>query len=180
MATGVKRQGSDAMAESPVQGASDEPRRPAAEAAPKRAGGSPFKLYKPGQGAHVRWCSAAGAGTIALAFGSFIHEQLALFGNLTAQTIVPAALVAGLAGMIFRLIGQTRSVVDFMIATEGEMKKVNWSTRREVFGATKVVIFTVFTLGTFLFLADMVFIVLFESIGVLQIGFLQRLFGGPE
>jgi hypothetical protein len=26
-------------------------------------------------------------------------------------------------------------VVDFMIATEGELKKVNWSTRREIVGS---------------------------------------------
>lgn len=58
---------------------------------------------------------------------------------------------------------------DFMIATEGEMKKVSWSTKREIVGSTKVVIlFTVF-LAVFLFVVDLVFQGFFSLIGVLKV-----------
>lgn len=134
---------------------------------------APFRLYKPGQGTHVRWGTAAGAGVIALAASAFVYEQLGRFtwGEvLWVRTLVPLALLVGLVLLIFRLVGQHRGVVDFLIATEAEMKKVNWSTRREVLGATKVVIFTVLALGLIMFLVDAVFIWFFWAIGVLRIG----------
>ena len=57
-----------------------------------------------------------------------------------------------------------------MIATEGEMKKVNWSTRREVIGSTKVVITITIFLAILLFCIDLVFQALFRAIGVLRVG----------
>ena len=71
---------------------------------------------------------------------------------------------------VFRLVGQNRGTVEFLIATEGEMKKVNWSTRKEVIGATKVVIVTVLALGFLLFFVNLFFLFLFETIGVLRVG----------
>lgn len=144
---------------------------------PRRSGGSPFRIYKPGQGTYVRWGTAIGAGVLALAFGNFMTDQLARYG-VAVQTIGPAVLVVALAAVIFHLVGQRRNVVDFFIATEGEMKKVNWSTRREVLGATRVVIVTLLAIGLFLFLVDVLFIFFFEAIGVLHIGLLGRLLGG--
>jgi preprotein translocase SecE subunit len=55
-----------------------------------------------------------------------------------------------------------------MIATEGEMKKVNWSTRREIIGSTKVVIVFTLLLTLVLFVVDMIFITFFGWIGVLR------------
>ena len=55
-----------------------------------------------------------------------------------------------------------------MIATEGEMKKVSWSTKREIIGSTKVVILFTFLMAGLLFLVDSAFQLLFSSIGVLQ------------
>ena len=57
---------------------------------------------------------------------------------------------------------------DFMIATEGEMKKVNWSTRREIIGSTKVVILFTVLLALLLFVVDLSFQALFSWIGVLK------------
>ena len=56
-----------------------------------------------------------------------------------------------------------------MIATEGEMKKVSWSTRQEIIGSTKVVIFTTIFLAMLLFLVDLCFMKFFQFIGVLKI-----------
>jgi len=55
-----------------------------------------------------------------------------------------------------------------MIATEGEMKKVSWSTRHEVVGSTKVVIMFTLLLAVALFVVDLVFQRAFSWIGVLK------------
>jgi preprotein translocase SecE subunit len=67
-----------------------------------------------------------------------------------------------------------------MIATEGEMKKVNWSTRREIIGSTKVVILFTILLAVILFTVDIVFMTFFAWIGVLREApsVLKLLFGG--
>ncbi|MBU0617792.1 MAG: preprotein translocase subunit SecE [Planctomycetes bacterium] len=153
---------------------------PTGAAPPRQAGGSALHIYKPGQGLYVRWCSAAAFAIIAIGSANFLYEQLARVQNEWVQFLIPVGLLVLIGYGIFRFLGQSRSVVDFMIATEGEMKKVNWSTRREVLGATKVVIATVIALGVILFAVNICFIFLFESIGVLRIGMLAKLFGGGE
>jgi preprotein translocase SecE subunit len=143
-------------------------------------GGSPFHLYKPGQGVHVRWGTAAGLGLMTVAFGNFLYDQLTVFDNFAVKSLVPVGIMAVVALLIFRYLAQNHRVVDFLIATEGEMKKVNWSTRREVLGATRVVIFTVFTLSLLLFVADILFVVFFSGIGVVRIDVLGNMFGSGE
>ncbi|RMF72175.1 MAG: preprotein translocase subunit SecE, partial [Planctomycetota bacterium] len=146
---------------------------------PKRASGNPFQVYKPGQGQMVRWGTAAGAGVLIVACGNFLYEQLAFFG-LTTQAAVSVGAMVVLSWLTFRLVGQNRKVCDFLIATEGEMKKVNWSTRREVIGATKVVIVTIILMSLLLFIVDIIFAVFFSAIGVLKIDIIGRMFGLGE
>lgn len=148
-------------------------RRPEAGA----GGASPLRIYKPNQGVYLRWGSAIAAGVLGLAFARFLYDQLAWFG-FEVQTLLPLAIFIVLGMFAFRLLGQTKSVVDFMIATEGEMRKVNWSSRKEVIGATRVVIVVLLAMGFFLFIVDLLFIFFFEMIGVLHIGVLQRLISG--
>ncbi len=47
--------------------------------------------------------------------------------------------------------------VDFLIATESEMKKVSWSSRAELFGSTFVVIVTVFMMAVMIWIVDVVY-----------------------
>lgn len=143
-------------------------------------GGSPFKLYKSGQGQYVRWSAAAGAGLLSLAAAAFTYQRLTVFNNEWVERLVPVAVLVALAYFIFRMVGQHTRVVDFMIATEGEMKKVNWSSRKEVWGATKVVIITVLALAILLFLVDILFIVLFSAMNVLHVDLLGNLFSRGE
>jgi preprotein translocase SecE subunit len=143
---------------------------------PRRAGGgSALHVYKPGQGAHVRWGTAAAGGVVVLGLAAFVHEQLVWFTDWV-RYLIPVALLVVLGYLVFRFVGQSRSVVDFMIATEGEMKKVNWSTRREVLGATKVVIVAVMSLGIMLFVVDIFFMFFFDAIDVLKVDMVGRLF----
>jgi preprotein translocase SecE subunit len=60
--------------------------------------------------------------------------------------------------------------VDFLIATDSEMKKVNWTTRKELIGSTKVVIFFVLLIAALLFTLDLVFGYFFQLIKVLEFG----------
>ncbi|MBL8746944.1 MAG: preprotein translocase subunit SecE [Phycisphaerae bacterium] len=57
---------------------------------------------------------------------------------------------------------------EFLIATEGEMKKVNWSSRKELIGSTWVVVSVAVLLATSLFLVDLGFSKFFQMIQVLN------------
>jgi preprotein translocase SecE subunit len=55
-------------------------------------------------------------------------------------------------------------VADFFIAAEGELKKVNWSSRKEVAVSTLVVIIVVVVMAALLGATDMVFQVIFDRL----------------
>ncbi len=154
--------------------------RPAAR--PQRPAGSPFRVVKPGQGIYVRWLSAIGAGVLAVSMAHFVWSRLPLFGFVDqsdpVRTLVPVIVLLVAVYLIFWAVGRNQSVVDFMIHTEGEMKKVNWSTRKEVWGATRVVIVTVLALAILLFIVDMFFIFFFGAIGVVKFDLTSQLVGG--
>jgi preprotein translocase SecE subunit len=122
-------------------------------------------IYKPGQGKHVRWGSAIGGGVIAAAGARFLYEwlRLPLGDSVVARTLIPVGLLVVLLWLIFWLVFQ--------------MKKVNWSSRKEVLGATKVVIFTVLALGFLLFIVDTLFMLMFSGMGVLKIPLWKSWFG---
>lgn len=78
-------------------------------------------------------------------------------------------LVAGIS-VIFWLVGQRPRTVDFLIATDAEMKKVNWSTRREITMQTQVVIVAFFLIAGIIFAIDTVFQFFFRFIDVIRMG----------
>jgi len=80
-----------------------------------------------------------------------------------------AILVVVICGLIgYYLLGRKPKLVDFMIATEGEMRKVNWSTRREVLGSTVLVILLTLFIAIFCQIADLTFSAFFQWADVLQ------------
>ena len=96
------------------------------------------------------------------------RQTLPIFPQLYLQGGV-AVVVLGLSAVIvFYLVGVKTSTSEFLIATDGEMKKVNWSTRKEIIGSTQVVIFATFLLAAILFLIDFGFGSFFRAIGVLE------------
>ena len=154
---------------------------PAPASLPKPGGSSPFSLYKSGQGTYVRWGTALGTGVIVVGAAQFLYEQLYALENTRWQIwqiLIPVIVLVALAYVTFWMVGRKRAMVDFMIATEGEMKKVNWSSRQEVIGATKVVIVTMLLMGLLLFIADMICILVFSGIGIIKIDLISKLFGG--
>ncbi len=74
-------------------------------------------------------------------------------------------LVAGVGLFVLWIVNRPRAA-DFLIATEGEMKKVSWSSKKEIIGSTKVVIITTFILAVILFGIDFLFQMLFTKAGI--------------
>jgi preprotein translocase subunit SecE len=128
-----------------------------------------FEIYKRGQGKYTRLGSGLGWGVIA-ALGC-----LALYGQLSTidyqnqrvgmwiTTMVPVGVFVLLAIFIFWLLNKP-SIADFMIDAEGEMKKVSWSTRKEIMVSTTVVVSVVIILGIFLGFADLLFSIFFTDV----------------
>ncbi len=133
-----------------------------------------FEIYKPGQGYYTRMCTVIGGGILILGAGNFLFNQLEVYRTdeqwtLWLQVGVPTLVVASLGLFLFWVSGVKRSSCDFLIATEGEMKKVSWSTRSELIGSTKVVIAATIFLATLLAGVDFMFIMFFKFIGVLRV-----------
>ena len=89
-------------------------------------------------------------------------EKTYLQGGVAAGTLLIGAIV------IFWLCYGNKKSSEFLIATEGEMKKVNWSSRREVLGSTWVVIGISVIIAAILFVADIGFRFIATSIDLIQ------------
>lgn len=83
--------------------------------------------------------------------------------------LMPVLLGAVLIYFSWRLVN-VPMFADFLIATEAEMNKVSWTTRRRLIQDTIVVLVTVFLLTLFLFLVDIMWIQILSNpyVGVLQ------------
>ena len=129
-------------------------------------------IYKPGQGYWTRVLSAVGAGTLVLAGVAWLWNELEGVHHeytIYIQAGVAIGVIAILGGLLWWVFNKPR-VVDFMIATESEMRKVNWPTRSELIGSTWIVICGTLLMALFLFVVDIVFAKLFQSFGVLEGG----------
>ncbi|MCC6675983.1 MAG: preprotein translocase subunit SecE [Phycisphaerales bacterium] len=107
-------------------------------------------------------------------------DALVLAGQVRSRTGVPIFqmlyLQAAIAGLIllvgcilvYGFVATRPKPVEFLIATDGEMKKVNWSTRKTIVDSTWVVIGACFLISSLLFLFDLFFSKFFKFIHVLQ------------
>jgi len=128
-----------------------------------------FEIYKPKQGKRTRGATFAGALLLTVLGGKWISDTLKGYGlSPYVWTFAPVVVMLVIAYLIFWAVYR-RSKADFLIATEGEMKKVAWSSRREIIGSTKVVVFATFLLAAMLFAVDTVFRSFFKLIGVLKV-----------
>jgi preprotein translocase subunit SecE len=127
-----------------------------------------FEIYKRGQGKYTRLCSAFGAALVAGLGCLQLYRKLEAVewgtsrrAALWIATMVPAGLFVAFGLLIFWLINKP-SVADFMVAAEGEMKKVSWSSRKEIAVSTFIVIVVVIIVGVILGVADLSFRMFFE------------------
>lgn len=132
-----------------------------------------FRIYKPTQGYWTRLCTAIGAGLFVLWGASWLFGKLSVYRESVygqyIQAGVSIAWILVWGYVLYWVLGRNAKAVDFFISVEGEMKKVNWSSRQEVTGATKVVIMFVALLSIMLVVMDTLFLTLFREIGVLKI-----------
>lgn len=84
--------------------------------------------------------------------------------------VAPIVLGAVLIWFAWRIVNLP-TFADFLIATEAEMNKVSWTTRKRLFQDTVVVLTTLFLLTVFLFVVDLLWIKILSSdwIYVLQV-----------
>ncbi len=124
-------------------------------------------IYKPGQGKYTRLLTLAGGELIGLTIAREFYKNLN-GADLNTYLVygVPVAVFALISALMLWIVNQPRSA-DFMIATESEMKKVSWASRREIIGSTKVVIVTTLVMALTLWAVDLAFGFFFTKIGVL-------------
>jgi preprotein translocase SecE subunit len=119
-------------------------------------------VYKRGKGNVSRGIGIAALGLLAM-FGCRELYHVLLDSGLTpiqvmgwelrwADLITGIVATACLVGVLLLL--NNRRVVDFLLETEVELKKVSWSPRHQLFGNTVVVIVSVVVLGLFILVTD--------------------------
>ena len=132
-----------------------------------------FRQYKRDQGKTTRVGTFVGVGAVIAWGAKFVYDRLSVYQGdeawrLMITTGIPIAFAVGLGAITWWIVFGHRTTGDFMIATEGEMKKVSWSSRSEVIGSTKVVIMFTVLLAVLLFVIDLVFQTVFRYVGVLR------------
>jgi preprotein translocase SecE subunit len=137
-----------------------------------------YGLYRPGEGYWTRVMTAIAAGVIALIGAGWLWNLLrnlrvGFIDNATMTYVAGASaavLVLACGALIYWLVGVKPGSVDFLVATEVEMKAVNWSTRREIFGSTWIVLMLSLIITLFVSVFDLVFSYGFVRMGVLDAG----------
>jgi len=104
-------------------------------------------------------------------------QTLTLLPNV--QYTVPLLLVFATLWCAYRVVNLP-VFADFLIATEAELNKVSWTTRKRLVQDTIVVLVTVILLTLFLFVVDQLWAWLLTKVGVLQIAPPSSGAGGPK
>lgn len=109
---------------------------------------------------------ASGGGWTGTVQGSFRGEPPV--SPIVLQGVAAALSILGGAVLAWYFCGVKRGSVEFLIATDMEMKKVAWSTRKDILTSTWVVVGASFLIAAVLFGIDLVFQQFFRSINVLN------------
>ena len=124
-----------------------------------------FGFYKRNQGRIARQATfgafalivALGAWTLSKYLGGVVSDYPDM--TVTKQNLIryaiPLALLAAGVWASFRIV-QMPTFADFLISVEGEMNKVSWPSRAELFRASLVVILVIFIMAFILFAYDLV------------------------
>jgi preprotein translocase subunit SecE len=134
-----------------------------------------FSIYKSGQGYWTRLGSALGATLIITFTAAWLWAQIpAWFSNIATREnlvfyrlgiILPVMLGLGLFSW---WLMNKPSRAEFLIETDNEMKRINWASRKELVGSTRVVIFFMLSCALVLFFYDQIFHMIFWLLSVLK------------
>ena len=143
--------------------------------------GSRFDYLKPGQARMVRG-TALGAIAALTAFGCAtlysLRSDESLWGMaLGAQEVYgqnfairpmlfPSLAVFFTVMFVVYLLVNRVLWTDFLVETEGELKKVSWPKRQEYIGSSIVVVVVVLVVSVFLFVSDWVLSVMMKQTGI--------------
>jgi len=125
--------------------------------------------YKWGQGKNTRLYSAVAVAVICGIGCWRLYERLQASLDITEtaglwiSVTVPLGLFAVIAFLLYWLVNRP-TVADFLIAAEGELKKVSFATKRQIAVSTFVVIVLVIFLAVVLGLADLCFTLFFTNV----------------
>ncbi len=130
-------------------------------------------IYKKGQGYWTRMMSGIASGLLIFMGASWLWKtmnqvRIGSIESVYVQAGAAVIFIGVLAVIAYYLIAVHKKVVDFLIATEGEMKKVNWSTRREIMGSTWVVISLTFVVAAIIAVLDAGYSMIFQALKVLE------------
>jgi preprotein translocase SecE subunit len=109
--------------------------------------------------------ASASTGPMTLDVGIIRFNDILIY----AQAGGAVALIAITGGLLWYLLNKPR-IADFLIATEIEMRKVSWPSRREVIGSTWIVICGTLMMVGLLFFVNLGFTWFFQKIGILAGG----------
>ncbi len=135
--------------------------------------------FKPNQGVRVRRGTVVGI-LVIVACGLYVLVQHRTLGGGNWEIAVPflqdkvlpimyrlninALLLIAAAGVWLAVrIVNWPVFADFLIATEAEMNKVSWTTRKKLVQDTVVVLITVFLLTVFLFVVDILWVLVLSN-----------------
>ena len=122
------------------------------------------QMYKPGQGKYSRLGTGLSVAVIVGIGCIQLYRMLEASDlSLWITTMVPAVIFVTFSVVTYWLLNKP-AVADFLIAAEGELKKVNWSSRKEVAVSTFVVIIVVLLMSALLGATDFVFQLIFQKL----------------
>lgn len=114
-----------------------------------------IQIYKRGQATYTRVGTGLGVFVLIVIGCAVLYQHLAS-QSILIQTLVPTFLCVILSWLTFWVINKP-TVSDFLIAAEGEIKKVSWSSRQEIVVSTGVVITVVVLMSVGLAVVDLFF-----------------------
>jgi len=123
-------------------------------------------LYKRNQGRIARQVTFTAA-AILVALGCWTLSQYSSGASAEYQYGVPIALLLAGLWICYRVVNIPQ-FADFLVAVEGEMTKVSWPSRTELFRSSIVVILTILLMAAVLFAYDLIWSGLLKGIGVLD------------
>jgi len=124
-----------------------------------------LEIYKRGQGRYTRLGTILAVMFVATIGAYLLSRELSTVTAVWVRYAIPTVVWLGIGVLILWLANRPSSA-DFLIATESEMKKVSWSSRKEIVGSTKVVIIFMVVIASILFGVDFMFVALFKWMGI--------------
>jgi preprotein translocase SecE subunit len=144
--------------------------------------GDQLDYAKPGQGRAVRTTAYLGIAALT-AYGAYalymapglqspwwrvIAGPLSVMGkeaSLRPQLFPAAAAFLSVMFVVFQILNKDKAS-EFLIETEGEIKKVSWPARKEYVGSATIVVLVVAIVSGFLHFVDKYLSLLMQSLGV--------------